>query len=228
MSEITLVIPAKKEPNSLPQVLKEIRQQKLDCKIIVVLDKDDSETFGSIKNLDCKIIFQSKKGYGNAIIEGISQTDTKYLCIFYADGSTDPKFVLPMMNKLKMNDCDFIFGSRYEKNAYSYDDNIITRFGNFFFTFLGNFFMKLKISDILFTYILSKTEKMKSLNLECNDYCLCIEIPFKVKIKNFKYSTFPCIERKRFADEKKVKAFSDGLKILIYFFKKYLNFIYKK
>ena len=38
MSEITLVIPAKKEPNSLPQVLKEIRQQKLDWKIIVVVD----------------------------------------------------------------------------------------------------------------------------------------------------------------------------------------------
>ena len=69
---------------------------------------------------------------------------------------------------------------------------------------------------------------MKSLNLKCDDYCLCIEIPFKVKMKNFKYSTYPCVERKRFADKKKVKAFSDGLKILIYFFKKYLNFIYKK
>ena len=66
--------------------------------------------------------------------------------------------------------------------------------------------MKLKITDILFTYIFAKTEKMKSLNLQCNDYCLCIEIPYKVKIKNLKYSTFPCIERKRFADEKKSKS----------------------
>ena len=68
MSEITLVIPAKKEPNSLPQVLKEIRQQKLDCKIIVVLDKDDSETFGSIKNLDCKIIYVKTSDYNNLVI----------------------------------------------------------------------------------------------------------------------------------------------------------------
>ena len=30
------------------------------------------------------------------------------------------------------------------------------------------------------------------------------------------------------SDKKKVKAFNDGLKILIYFFKKYLNFINKK
>ena len=67
--------------------------------------------------------------------------------------------------------------------------------------------MKLRLTDILFTYILAKTNKIKSLNLKCDDYCLCIEIPFKVKINQFKYSSFPCIERKRFADEKKVKGF---------------------
>mgnify|MGYP001204768932 FL=1 len=228
MNKITLIIPAKKEPNALPLVLNEIRQNKLNFEIIIILDKNDTETFEAVKNLNCKIIWQSKKGYGNAIIEGIYQTNTKYLCIFYADGSTDPKYILPMLNKLEVNNFDFIFGSRYEKNAYSHDDNFITRIGNFFFTFLGNFFMKLNITDILFTYIFSKTEEMKSLNLKCDDYCLCIEIPFKVKMKNFKYSTYPCVERKRFADKKKVKAFSDGLKILIYFFKKYLNFIYKK
>ena len=88
--------------------------------------------------------------------------------------------------------------------------------------------MRLELTDILFTYILAKTEKLKSLKLECNDYCLCIEIPFKVKLNEFRYSTFPCVERKRFADEKKVKAFSDGFKILIYFFKKYLDFINRK
>ena len=88
--------------------------------------------------------------------------------------------------------------------------------------------MKLKLTDILFTYILAKTEEIKSLQLSSDDYCLCIEIPFKIKFNKFRYSTFPCVERKRFADKKKVKAFSDGLKILIYFFKKYLYFINKK
>jgi hypothetical protein len=39
------------------------------------------------------------------------------------------------------------------------------------------------------------------------------------------YSTIPCIERKRLADKKKVKAFSDGFKILSYLISKYLNII---
>ena len=94
------------------------------------------ETFEAVKNLDCKIIWQSKKGYGNAIIEGIYQTNTKYLCIFYADGSTDPKYILPMLNKLEENNFDFIFGSRYDKKCFiSYDDNFIHKNRKFFFYF---------------------------------------------------------------------------------------------
>ena len=61
------------------------------------------------------------------------------------------------------------------------------------------------------------------MNLSRDDYSLCVEIPFKTKKFGFKYTTHPCIERKRLADKKKVKAFSDGLKILIYLLKKYLN-----
>ncbi len=228
MNDISLVIPAKNEPNALPIVLNELKKKKLKFKIIIVLDKKDSQTFNAIKNFNTKIIFQTKKGYGNAIIEGINAVKTKYLCIFYADGSTDPRFITPMLNKMKKKNCDAIFGSRYEKNAYTYDDDIITRIGNFFFTFLGNFLMKFKISDILFTYVIAKTKLFKDFQFKSNDYCLCLEIPFKLKINKRKYSTYPCIERKRFADKKKVKAFSDGLKILIYFIKNYLNFINRK
>ena len=58
------------------------------------------------------------------------------------------------------------------------------------------------------------------MKLACDDYCLCIEIPFKAKQYKFNYSTIPCVEKKRFADKKKVKAFTDGLKILIYLISK--------
>ena len=225
MKNITLVIPAKNEPNALPMVLKEIKKLNLNVNIIIVLDKNDFETKNAVKEFDCKIIFQTKKGYGNAIIEGIKKSETEYLCIFYADGSTDPKYISEMINKINSEKLDLVFGSRYEKNSYSLDDDFITRVGNFFFTFLGNFLMKLKISDLLFTYIIGKTECFKSMKLTRDDYSLCVEIPFKTKSLGYKYATHPCIERKRLADKKKVKAFSDGLKILIYLIKKYLNLI---
>ena len=225
MNDITLIIPAKNEPNALPIVLEELKKNKIFLDIIIVMDKDDNDTFTAAKNFNCKILFQSKKGYGNAIVEGIQSANTKYSCIFYADGSTDPIYIAHMLKKLNDKNLDLVFGSRYEKGAHSLDDDLITRIGNYFFTFLGNFFMKLEISDLLFTYIFGKTKCFKEMKLESNDYCLCIEIPFKAKLAKLKYSTIPCVERKRFADKKKVKAFRDGLKILIYFFSKYLNLI---
>ncbi len=225
MKEITLIIPAKKEPNALPIVLDELKDIYPNINILVIMQKDDYETIEAIKKYECKIIFQTSRGYGNAIVEGIKQSQTEYSCIFYADGSTDPKYISLMFEKSKKENLDLVFGSRYEKGANSFDDDFITRVGNFIFTFLGNFFMKLNLSDLLFTYIFAKTKSLNGMYLNQNDYCLCVEIPFKAKKLNYKYSTIPCIERKRVADTKKVKAFSDGFKILVFMFKKYLETI---
>ena len=101
MSKVTLIIPAKEEANALPMVLNEIFQKKLDFDIIIVMDKKDKETYEAIKKFECKIIFQSQKGYGNAIIEGIDACETEYSCIFYADGSTDPQYISFMKQKLE-------------------------------------------------------------------------------------------------------------------------------
>lgn len=221
MNELTLVIPAKEEAESLPLVLDEIKD--LNLKVIVVLADDDLKTINALKNYNCEILYQSQRGYGNAIIEGIKKAQTKYIAIFYADGSTDPLFLNPMLDKILKQKYQIIFGSRYEKNAKSYDDDIITRIGNFGFTLVGNLLFSLKISDILFTYIVAEKQIMEKMDLKSNDYCLCTEIPLKSKKMNLKYATHPCIERKRFAGKKKVKAFKDGLKILFSLIKNFFN-----
>ena len=131
LNNLTLVIPAKREPQSLPKVLEELNEY--DCKKIIVLKDDDIETINAIKKYDVEIVYQTQNGYGNAIIEGIQKVNTKYLGIYYADGSTDPKYLTPMLNLIEINNYSIVFGSRYEKNAGSFDDDLITRIGNFFF-----------------------------------------------------------------------------------------------
>ncbi len=221
MDDLTLVIPAKEEEESLPLVLNEIKN--LNLNIIVVLAKDDLKTIDALKNFDCEILYQTQRGYGNAIIEGINKAETKYVAIFYADGSTDPKFLNPMLEKIINEKNQIVFGSRYEKNAKSLDDDIVTRIGNYGFTFLGNLLFSLKITDILFTYIVAEKKTFEKMNLRSNDYCLCVEIPIKTKRMRFNYTTFPCIERKRLAGKKKVKAFKNGLEILFAMIKNFFN-----
>ena len=212
MENLTLIIPAKYESESLPNVLEELKKFKYN--ICVVLKDTDLETINSIKNFDIKIIYQKGQGYGNALIEGINLCKTKYFCIFNADGSFNPNEIQSMMNRLNSNNSDLIFASRYEKNAGSEDDTFVTLIGNYIFSSIGKIFFNLRISDILYTFVIGDTIKTKELDLQSNDFRFCVELPIKAKKNNFILDIFPSYERKRIAGKKKVNAFKDGSLIL--------------
>ena len=218
--DLTLIIPAKEEEFSLPLVMKEL--ETINIKKIVILSKNDHKTHEAIKKFDAEVFYQTGKGYGNAIREGIEKVKSKYVCIFYADGSTDPKYLIKMYEKIILKKQDLIFCSRYEEGGGSEDDNLITKIGNFCFSLFGNIFFSLNLSDILFTYIMGKKTAFDLMKLFSDDVCLCIEIPLKAKKLNLDYSTLPSFERKRFGGKKKVNAFRDGFKLLVFLIKNFL------
>ena len=212
MNNLTLIIPAKKEAESLPTFIQEI--SKFKCNKMVVLQENDIETIKAIENFkEIDILEQKKNGYGNALIEGINNVKTDYCCIINADGSMDPKYLDEMLKECTHK--DFVFGSRYQKpGGGSDDDDFITSLGNFFFTLAGNILFNLKISDILYTFILGKTNSFKELNLSNGDFRICVEIPIKAKIKKMTYVCLPSFERERIGGKKKVNPIKDGLLIL--------------
>ena len=212
MKNITLIIPAKYEKESLPSVLLELK--KFPFNIMVILEPADHETIDSIKNFDCTIIHQTNKGYGDALILGIKSVKTEYFCIFNADGSFNPIEISGMYSSLKDKEADIIFGSRYEKNATSEDDTLVTKVGNFIFTKLGKILFKLPITDILYTFVLGKTKMTLDLNLQSQDFAFCVELPIKAQRKDYKIFSTPAHERARMAGKKKVNAIRDGLYIL--------------
>tara|TARA_B100000780_G_C21074205_1_gene432386 strand:+ start:302 stop:976 length:675 start_codon:yes stop_codon:yes gene_type:complete len=209
--DLTLIIPAKNESESLPLILDSLK--KFDYKIIISLHREDKLTINSIKNYDIEIVTQSKKGYGNALIDGINACKTKYFCIFNADGSFDEND-LPKMLELNIHN-DFVFTSRYIQNASSDDDTVVTYLGNKLFSLLGKIFFSLKISDILYTYVMGKTDSFKKLNIKNNDFRFCVELPIKIQKNKMKYISIPSHEKKRIAGIKKVNAIKDGFLILI-------------
>ena len=221
MNDLTLIIPAKREAESLPIFLKEIENFK--CKKLIVLQKEDTETKKSIENIEnIEIHEQNNNGYGNALIEGINSVKTEYCCIINADGSMDPKYLNQMRETCK--NLDFVFGSRYQQpGGGSEDDDFVTSIGNYVFTLSGNILFNLKITDILYTYILGKSSSFRNLNLSNFDFRICVEIPIKAKFNNMNYKCLPSYERERIGGKKKVNALKDGMLILTeiakYFFR---------
>ena len=211
MKELTLVIPAKHEAECLPTVLKEL--EKFDCKKIIVIPRNDLNTRNAVKNFNCKIIMQDVDGFGSALVQGIKEVETDFLCIFNADGSFDPQYLKNMFDELQ-NNCDFVFNSRYENNAGSDDDTFVTYIGNRIFTFLCNLMFRLEISDVLFTYVMGKTSAFKSFNFTRKDFRFCIELPVLAKFKKYKLISKPSYERSRLSGKKKMNELKDGLLIL--------------
>ena len=223
MKDITLIIPAKFESESLPIFFKEI--QHLNCKKIIILEENDYQTINTTKNFEgIKIHYQKNKGYGSAIIEGIKITNTRFFCIINADGSMNPDYLDKMKEKIDSHNLDFLFASRYEKpGGGSDDDNLITFIGNHFFTKIGILFFSLKITDILYTYVMGKTSCFNNLNIISNDFTLCVEFPIKANKKGHRLGTMPSYERNRIGGKKKVNAFKDGLLILIKMIKMFIQ-----
>ena len=164
MTNLTIVIPAKNEAESLPIVLDRFIHK--NYKVCVVLEESDLKTIKAIENKNCDLVFQSKKGFGNALREGIDQSDTEYFCIFNADGSMEIEEIDLMLQKIEKTNDDIIFASRYEKDGKSDDDTIVTWIGNKIFTFITRYLLQIKLSDILFTYVVCNVEKFNYLNLK--------------------------------------------------------------
>jgi len=212
MDDLTLIIPAKNEAESLPIVLNELK--KYNYKTDIVLHSTDIDTIQVIKEYDVNIVYQDNLGYGDALIHGIKQCKTKYFCIFNADGSFNPAEINKMYEVLQAKKLDFIFASRYQASSGSEDDTMITLVGNYIFTYIGKIFFRLNISDILYTFVIGKTEQANILDLKQKDFSFCVELPIKAKKMRMELGCINSYERMRLAGKKKVNAFKDGFLIL--------------
>jgi len=221
MNDLTLVIPAKNEPESLPYVLMELK--KLNINFLIVLEKNDYITINAVEKFKSNMIFQVNKGYGDAILLGLENVKTKYFSVFNADGSFDPYELEGMYNQIKNNSLDLLLASRYKKGASSEDDTLITLFGNKIFTLIGRIFFNLPISDILYTYVMGDTQKILNLNLIQKDFTLCVELPIKAKRNCLNMADIPANEKSRIGGTKKVNALKDGFLILIHMIKLFLK-----
>ena len=223
MQKINLIIPAKEKIENLKIIINPLLRRKEINKVILVLHKKNETKF--IKNKKLKIIVQKERGYGSAITEGFKISKSKFSCIFNADGSFNPNDLSKMIKLTKKN--DFIFCSRYLTGAGSDDDNLITLIGNFAFSLMGRILLKVKLSDILYTYVLCNTKKFNQLNILSKDFRFCIELPYKVSKNKFNYKELASKEFKRKFGVKNVNEFKDGFLILTEVIKCFLKRIMK-
>lgn len=227
-TQLTVIIPAFNEINSIEQLLIKVLNNKIDKQIIVVDDHSSDGTrellINKFKNKVDKIIFHKKNlGKGAAIKSAQKYIIGKYTIIQDADLEYDPSDYLSLINEAEKNEFQAVYGSRVlNKNMHTNIKNFshqIRIWGNIFLTFLSNKINNQKLTDAHTCYKLFDSDLFKSINLQENDFSFCPEITTKLSNKNIIIKEVPINYKGRTYDEgKKIKS-SDGLKAIFVLFK---------
>ena len=141
--KISVVIPAFNEEKSIPYVLNDIPNF---VNLVIVCDNSSTDKTSEIaKNMGAKVVFEEKKGYGNACLKAISYLrnlkDKPEIVVFIdGDYSDDPKQMKKIVDPIFYEGYDLVLGARTKSLR---DKNSMTAhqiFGNWLACFLMRIF----------------------------------------------------------------------------------------
>ncbi|MEW6040049.1 MAG: glycosyltransferase family 2 protein [Elusimicrobiota bacterium] len=171
----TLLMFTLNEIDGLKAILPKINKTWVDETLII----DGGSTDGSIeyaRGLGFNVINQKSKGIVNGIKEGIEASAGDVLITFTPDGNMIPEKIPELVEKMKES-YDMVIVSRYAPGAKSYDDSLVSGFGNWMFTALVNVLFNARYTDVLGFYRAYKKNLIKDLGIEIKlsiDTQLCI------------------------------------------------------
>lgn len=218
--KLSVIIPCYNEIRTIEKIVDKVNLQKKYNKEIIIID--DFSTDGSreiieskIKSKVHKIIFNEKNcGKGYSLRKGIEAASGDVILIQDADLEYDPSDYEKLIEPIKNNYADVVYGSRFvgseEKRVLFFWHSI----GNYTLTLLSNMFSNLNLTDMENCYKVFKSEIIKNIKLEENRFGFEPEITAKIAKKNLRiYEVGVKYYGRKYDDGKKI-TWKDGLSAL--------------
>ena len=214
--KISIIIPCYNEINTIEKIIDKILLQEAFDKEIIIID--DNSTDGtrdlleSIKDKYNKLIINSKNyGKGYSIKKGISKATGEIILIQDADLEYDPSDYEKLIQPIKLDNADVVFGSRFigseEKRVLFFWHSL----GNKFLTLLSNMLTNLNLTDMESGYKVFKSEVIKNINLNENRFGFEPEITAKISRENLRiYEVGIKYYGRKYSDGKKI-TWKDGI-----------------
>ncbi len=162
--KVTLLLPTLNEEEGLRQILPQIERSW--CDQVLVIDGGSTDQSVTIaRSWDCEVIVQKQPGLRQAYQEAWPHIRHDVVITFSPDGNCIPSAIPKVIEKMKEN-FDMVIASRYLDKAKSYDDDIVTAFGNKFFTGIINLLFRAHYTDTMNIFRGYKTELMHKLAID--------------------------------------------------------------
>lgn len=230
--KITILIPCLNEEKTIDKVVNMAKKYLKENDLLEqseILVSDNGSTDKSVikaEKAGARVVSTDKKGYGNALINGINNAYGDYIIMGDADMSYDFAHLDDFIKYLD-DGYDMVVGNRFkggiDKGAMPFSHKL----GVPFLSFVGNMLFHSPVKDFHCGLRSFKRKKALTLNLECGGMEFASEIICKASAKKWKMIEVPT---KLFKDQRNKKphlrTFRDGFRHLNYMFK--LRFNIKK
>ena len=147
---VSVVVPAKDEAANIGEILPYLDQYD---EVIVVVSEDDDESAQAARTAlpTAKIVVQTRKGKGNALVCGFAQVTGDIIVTFDIDGSADPHEI-PRFVKALTKGADLAKGSRFCAGGGSQDITPFRSVGNAGLNVVASAMTGTRFSDLCYGF----------------------------------------------------------------------------
>lgn len=220
MQKLSIIIPCYNAGKNIEILLNRIIAITLDNieKEIIVVDdcsKDDSrDVLRKNEEKINKLLFHEKNtGKGGAVRTGIENATGDYILIQDSDLEYNPKDYNKMLRPLLNDECDVVYGNRFDRKLYN-KGYFVNRIANKFFTRFSNFFTHYNLTDIETGYKVFKSQIIKKIEIQENGFGIEPEITAKLSKLKAKIIEVPIEYNPRTKAEGKSIGIKDGIRTL--------------
>ena len=201
-TKISVIIPAYNEEKSIGNVINSL--PKVYDKLVVVNNGSDDSTGIIAKQNGATVLFEKKRGYGNACLRGIEffKKNPPDIVVFMdGDFSDYPQEIIQLIRPIEEKKVDFVVGSRVKSLREKGSLTPQQIFGNKLACFLLKILYKSKFTD-LGPFRAIKWNTLLDLNMIDKTYGWTIEMQLKVLRKKIPYAEVPVRYRNRIGKSK--------------------------
>ncbi|HOV21701.1 MAG TPA: glycosyltransferase family 2 protein [bacterium] len=211
--KLSVIIPVYNERDTINKIIEKVRKVPIEKEIIIVDDGSTDGTQNILKNFnnkDIKVILKEKnEGKGMSIREGLKYVSGDIVVIQDADLEYEPMDFLKMIEVMKRNNAEVVYGSRIlgkgKKSSFFF------YLGGRFLSCIVNILYNAKITDEPTCYKMFRTDVIKKINLKCTGFEFCPEVTAKVRKMGYKIFEVPIHYIPRSIKEGKKIRLKDGI-----------------
>jgi glycosyltransferase involved in cell wall biosynthesis len=111
---VTVVIPAYNEEPALPLVLRELKRLSMPMEVVVVDNGSTDKTFAVAQSFHVKVVFEPRRGYGQACQAGLRAVGHGAEVVVFLDGNhaDHPEELPALLAPIERGEADLVIGSR--------------------------------------------------------------------------------------------------------------------